>query len=110
MSIIIRKNYTNIFDELRSKHGNARIYFECLSEKNPASASLCIEHANPLDEKCPDYRDKLRMTFGQNSVSGSTIADMRERVRIYEQAIEYVELLKATLKGGGFTFVCDEEA
>lgn len=106
MSIIIRKNYTNIFDELRSTYGNASIYFECLSETNPASASLCIEHADPRDEDS----GKLKITFGQNSVSGSSIADMRERVRIYEQAIEYGELLKATLKGGGFTFVCDEEA
>jgi len=105
MSIIIRKNYTNIFDELRSTYGNARIYFECLSETNPARASLCIEHVNPHDEGS----DKLQITFGQNSVSGSSIADMRERVRIYEQAIEYGELLKATLKDSGYTFVCDEE-
>jgi hypothetical protein len=105
MSVIIRKNYTNIFDELRSTYGNARIYFECLSETNRASASLCIEHAKPHD----DDSDKLQITFGQNSVSGSSIADMRERVRIYEQAIEYGELLKARLKDGGFTFVCDDE-
>lgn len=105
MSIIVRKNYTNIFDELRNTYGSASIYFECLSETNPARASLCIEHANPHD----GASDKLQITFRQNSVSGSTIADMRERVRLYEQAIEYGELLKATLKNSGFTFVCDEE-
>ena len=106
MSIIIKKGYANIFNALRSKHGGARIYFECLSETNPASASLCIERANPHDEDS----DKLQITFGQNSVSGSSIVDMRERVQIYEQAIEYGELLKERLKDGGFTFVCDEEA
>lgn len=105
MNIIVRKNYTNIFDELRNTYGSASIYFGCLSETNPASASLCIEHA---DQRVKDSK-KLEMTFGQNSVSGSTIADMRERVRLYEQAIEYGELLKATLKNSGFTFVCDEE-
>lgn len=102
---IVSKNYTSIFDALRGKHGSASISFECLSETSRVSASLSVERANPL--KDGDDR-MLQVTFGQNSTSGSSIADMRERVSVYEQAIEYGELLKARLKAEGFTFTCDE--
>lgn len=105
MNITIRKNYRNVIDKLANTYGGANIRFDYLSETSPASASLRIEHA---DQRVKDSK-KLEMTFGQNSVSGSSVHDMRARVKVYEQAIEYGELLKASLKAQGYTFVCDEK-
>lgn len=101
--MIIRKRYKDILSELKRSYGSASVYFECLS-KAPASASLCVERIDLNADSGSAASKVLRMTFGQSSTSGQSIDDMRARIRVYETAVEYGEMLKATLEANGYTF------